>query len=131
MQFLDRAGNAYLEGEGYLLDVRGHRQVTADAPRLRPLSAADARLLLVFLRDEDAGTCTQVELARRAGIAQSSVGRTREHLVSHRILERLAKKRWRLQDRALGLRRFGECWPTLLRPARAATVPQPGRRQRA
>ena len=112
--YLDLGGNAFLRDEGVYIHVVGRRNI-AITRGPKDLTGTDIRLLGVFLRDEDAGEVTLTELAERAGVAIGAVGKGRERLVELRVLERAAKKQWRVVNREEGLRRFAEGWATKVR----------------
>jgi hypothetical protein len=112
--YLDRGGNAWLHAPGLFVLVTGRPPV--ERRRGRPdLRGTGVRLLGVFLTDPKAEHAVQTELAQRAGIALGAVGRGREKLVDLGILERTDERRWRVRDRAEGLRRFGQGWATVVR----------------
>lgn len=114
VDYLDTDGNVHLHGPGVFVLVQGRKPTRPQ--RTRPgLRGTDIRLLGVFLRDADAGEQIQTELARRAGIALGAVGKARAQLARLGVLEPAGPRRWRVRDRADGLRLFGEGWATLVR----------------
>jgi hypothetical protein len=112
--YCDLGGNAYLRGPGLFVLVAGRRAVVGRRGRRHP-TGTEVRLLGVFLRDRDAGELVQEELATRAGIALGAVGRGREALAGRGLLERTGERRWRVADRAEGLRLFAEGWAAVVR----------------
>ena len=113
--YLDLGGNAHLRAPGLLVLATGRAKVVHNQRGRPNLTGTEARLLGVFLRDADAGDVVQQELATRAGIALGAVGRGREKLVQLGILDRTAKRTWRVRDRGEGLRRFAEGWASVIR----------------
>ncbi len=116
IEYVDLGGNAFLRAPGLFVLVAGQRPPQVAGGGRRNLTGADIRLLGVFLRDPDAGAAIQQELANRAGVALGLIGKSRNKLVALQILEPDGKRRWRMADRAEGLRRFAEGWATTLRP---------------
>lgn len=111
--YVDQGGNAFLHTPGVYVLVTGRPAITTK--QRGGLTGTDVRLLGVFLRDPDAGEAVQAELAARAGMALGAVGRARERLTELCLLTRLAKRRWRIADRAAALQRFAEGWGTVVR----------------
>lgn len=128
--YIDLGGNMYLRAPGVYVMVTGRPPVEARRGR-QNLTGTDVRLLGVFLRDPDAGEAVQTELAERAGVALGAVGRGREKLVRLGLLDRTAARRWAVNDRAKGLRRFAEGWAAVvrhkLRPRGYRMLETPGR----
>lgn len=112
--YIDRGGNACLRAPGLFVLITGRPPVKERGGR-QDLRGTEVRLLGVFLTYPQAGQAVQTELALRAGIALGAVGRGREKLVRLGILDRTDERRWRVRDRAEGLRRFGEGWGAVVR----------------
>lgn len=115
IQFIDAAGNAFLEQRGLLVWVVGRRREgPVRAPR-RDLHTAGLRLLFVLLQGQR-DTWTHRALADEAGIALGGVGPILNEFAQRNWIRRTAADALVLHDPAQMLKRWDEGFAETLRP---------------
>jgi len=115
IQFVDAAGNAFLEQRGLLVWVVGRKPATPVRPGRRDLHTAGLRLLFVLLQGRRTDW-TQRALAEDAGIALGGVGRILNEFERRNWIRRTAVDAIELVDPAEMLKRWDEGFAETLRP---------------
>lgn len=118
VQFIDAAGNAYLERPPLLIWIKGEKpaaKLAAQAPAGRAFQAGGLQVLFTLLCQPDWVTLPYRELAQRAGVAHGTVGWVMAELPKLGFVGQLRGKRVLLQRERL-LQQWAEFYPRVLRP---------------
>ncbi|MBE0658299.1 MAG: hypothetical protein IH602_11455 [Bryobacteraceae bacterium] len=116
LPFIDTAGNAYLEGPGFLIYVAGNaKKVETPRERFRALTQAGLRVTFVLLCQRGPIETNQRVLAAQAGVALGTIGPVVRDL-EERGLALFAGKQVRILDPRRLLRDWVTHYPTTLRP---------------
>lgn len=116
LPFIDTAGNAYLEGPGFLIYVAGNtRPVEIRQERFRAVTQAGLRLTFAILCQRGPVETNHRALAAQAGVALGTIGPVMRDL-EERGLAVFAGKKVRILDPRRLLREWVTHYPTTLRP---------------
>ncbi|MFS8978315.1 type IV toxin-antitoxin system AbiEi family antitoxin [Cupriavidus necator] len=119
LQFIDTAGNAYLEAEGLYIYVSGGRpDTTLLPPKSRGTGNPTAlRMIFALLSQPSLLQATYREIAQASGIALGSVGAVFKELAARgMLLEDATTKRRRLTAPDRMLDEWVASYPAILRP---------------
>ncbi|MCZ7564347.1 MAG: type IV toxin-antitoxin system AbiEi family antitoxin [Burkholderiales bacterium] len=120
VQFIDTAGNAYLEHPGLLVWVKGQKPAARlSAPRLgRAFQPTGLQVLFTLLCDPEAINRPYRELAAMAGVAHGTVGWVIPDLQRQGFVAELKRRRRgrRLYQRKRLLAQWVDAYARLLRP---------------
>lgn len=118
--FVDSAGNAHLEWDGVLVDVRGRRRIRAEEPAIprsagRAFTRAGAQLVFVLLSWPEMASCSLRELARAARVSLGAAQQSMEDLASAGYVYDGPRGRVLARDSDL-VGRWGEAYALRLAP---------------
>lgn len=120
VQFIDTAGNAYLDAAGLFVFIAGGAAPRADnkAPRLKPrvLGPAGLKVLFALLCDAAPIIGTYREIEKRAGVALGTVHKVIDDLKNLGYLVALPDGGHRLRDREKLNLQWADYYPLQLRP---------------
>ena len=118
LQFIDTAGNAYINQPPMLVWITGQKQpvpVATDEPRNRAFQPTGLKVLFALLCRPDAVNLPYREIAEMAGVAHGTVGWVMPELPKLGFMVDVDNRR-RLIDRERLLGRWVETYARLLRP---------------
>lgn len=117
-QFIDAAGNAFLERDGLFIWVTGNRPERVHEREPRRLHTASLKLLCVLLQHDPLllDAMNHRDLAQAAGIALGGVGRILREFERREWIRRTGPDAMTLQPEAAMLRRWDEGYAEILRP---------------
>ena len=116
LEFVDTAGNLYLNSPvGYLL-IRGKRLPKIPSAEPKTFTTNGFKLIYIILQNPDRLTLNHREIATMAGIAASSIGLILKQLESMQYLQRKRNGDYQLLDYAKLLNRWELGYVERLRP---------------
>ncbi len=121
IQFLDTAGNAYINQQPVYIYIKGNKpqQAFAQKDRVktgRAFQPTGMKVVFAFLRDEKLVNAPYREIADQAAVALGTVGRVIGDLIAHGfLLEGFNKNQRELADFDLLLDRWAEAYPVRLK----------------
>lgn len=118
VQFIDAAGNAYLDQPPLLVWVKGEKPAplaAADQPAGRAFQTSGLRVLFALICHPAWAALPYRDLARRAGVAHGTVGWVMAELPKLGYVAEMGGKRVLLQRERL-LQQWAEFYPRTLRP---------------
>jgi hypothetical protein len=116
LEFVDVAGNLYLNSPGVYALIRGKRLPKVAAAETKTFTTNGFKLIYVILQDPDRLTANHRAIASAAGIAASSVGLIMKQLESMQYLQRKRDGDCQLLDYAKLLHRWELGYVERLRP---------------
>lgn len=118
IQFIDAAGNAYLDQPPLLVWVKGEKPTTrmrTDQPTGRAFQAGGLQVLFAILCHPDWTALPYRELGQRAGVAHGTIGWVMADLLKLGYVLELRGKRVLVQRERL-LQQWAEFYPRIMRP---------------
>jgi hypothetical protein len=116
LEFVDAAGNLYLNSPAAYVLIRGKRLPKVAAAETKTFTTNGFKLIYVILQDPDRLTANHRAIASAAGIAASSVGLIMKQLESMQYLQRKRDGDYQLLDYAKLLHRWELGYVERLRP---------------
>jgi hypothetical protein len=116
LEFVDAAGNLYLNSPAAYALIRGKRLPKVAAAATKTFTTNGFKLIYVILQDPDQLTANHRAIASAAGIAASSVGLILKQLESMQYLQRKRNGNYQLFDYAKLLHRWELGYVERLRP---------------
>jgi hypothetical protein len=116
LEFVDAAGNLYLNSPAAYALIRGKRLPKVAAAEPKTFTTNGFKLIYVILQDPDRLTANHRAIASAAGIAASSVGLILKQLESMQYLQRKRNGDYQLLDYAKLLHRWELGYVERLRP---------------
>jgi hypothetical protein len=118
IEFIDTAGNAYMNKPPVYIFVKGNRPpaITAQAPVKRAFRAAGLRMIFGFLCNPGLENKTYREIAAAAGVALGTVDWIMKELMQLEFLIHMGKRGLRLTNKETLLQRWVTAYPEQLRP---------------
>jgi hypothetical protein len=116
LEFVDAAGNLYLNSPAAYALIRGKRLPKVAAAETKTFTTNGFKLIYVILQDPDRLTANHRAIASAAGIAASSVGLILNQLESMQYLQRKRNGDYQLLDYAKLLHRWELGYVERLRP---------------
>ncbi|BES69580.1 type IV toxin-antitoxin system AbiEi family antitoxin [Marinobacter nanhaiticus D15-8W] len=121
VQFIDAAGNTYLNGNGLHIFIKGHRPLSAlsmSPKATRAFNASGLKLVLCFLVDPDLVGQTYRAIAAAAGVSLGTIGWVINDLKAQGYIGERGKTKERRLKRPLALLdRWVEGYPEILLPS--------------
>lgn len=94
--YLDAAGNAWIRGEHFLIDVRGRRTPSPVSDSAAAFTKTDLRVILAMMVEPEAVNETTRALAERIGISHGAVHLAQQKLTRRGLLAESGLRRGRL-----------------------------------
>jgi hypothetical protein len=118
IQFIDIAGNAYINEPPVYVYIKGNRPIEelAKEKTMRAFQPAGLKVLFALLCDPELVEAPYREIAKKAGVALGTLGWLYTDLINRGWLVDLGKRGRRLVNKGQLLERWVEAYPQKLRP---------------